>query len=170
MAYEFKRLSDVEELTEVPEGAKALAVVDGAVKRVPFGGGNAKLEDMMFDLDVGMPSNGQLVLTNNEQLQKVYDKNMSIYVVYSNVASGFRYVHRSVCPSVKEALPVSVVSGGMYVTATGNYFDAYAKDSFLCSINFDADKFAADETLEVTGTSMYVPTWATVERVYASIF
>ena len=38
MAYEFKRLSEVEALTEVPEGANALIEIDGVVKRVPGSG------------------------------------------------------------------------------------------------------------------------------------
>lgn len=42
MAYEFKKLGDVEALDEVPENANALIEVDGAIKRVPgsnLGGG-----------------------------------------------------------------------------------------------------------------------------------
>ena len=35
MAYEFKKLSEVESLTEVPEGASVLAEVNGDIKRVP---------------------------------------------------------------------------------------------------------------------------------------
>ena len=35
MAYEFKRLADVELLDEVPEGCSVLAEVDGAEKRLP---------------------------------------------------------------------------------------------------------------------------------------
>lgn len=38
MAYEFKRLSDVETLTEVPENANALIEVDGMIKKVPGSG------------------------------------------------------------------------------------------------------------------------------------
>ena len=38
MSYEFKRLSDVEALTEVPEGANALVEIDGIIKRVPGSG------------------------------------------------------------------------------------------------------------------------------------
>lgn len=38
MAYEFKRLSDVEALTEVPENATVLAEVEGSIKRVPSNG------------------------------------------------------------------------------------------------------------------------------------
>lgn len=42
MAYNFKRLSDVDIVTETPESANVLAEVDGEIKRVPatgFGGG-----------------------------------------------------------------------------------------------------------------------------------
>ena len=31
--FEFKRLADVESLTEIPEGANALVEVDGAIKK-----------------------------------------------------------------------------------------------------------------------------------------
>lgn len=42
MAYDFKKLAEVETLTEVPEGATVLAEVGGQVKRIPgegLGGG-----------------------------------------------------------------------------------------------------------------------------------
>lgn len=42
MSYEFKKLSEVEALTKVPEGATVLAEVGGAIKRIPgegLGGG-----------------------------------------------------------------------------------------------------------------------------------
>ena len=38
MSYEFKRLSDVEALPEVPEGATVLAEVNGSIKRIPGDG------------------------------------------------------------------------------------------------------------------------------------
>ena len=38
MSYEFKRLSEVEALTEVPEGAKVLAEANGQIVRVPGSG------------------------------------------------------------------------------------------------------------------------------------
>ena len=38
MAYEFKKLSEVEVLSEVPEGASVLAEVNGDIKRVPGSG------------------------------------------------------------------------------------------------------------------------------------
>lgn len=45
MAYEFQKLSEVEALAEVPEGANALIEVNGDIKRVPgsgLGGGAGK--------------------------------------------------------------------------------------------------------------------------------
>ena len=38
MSYEFKKLSEVEALTEVPEGAKVLAEANGKIVRVPGSG------------------------------------------------------------------------------------------------------------------------------------
>lgn len=38
MAYEFKRLADVEALSEVPDNATVLAEVNGSIKRVPGNG------------------------------------------------------------------------------------------------------------------------------------
>lgn len=38
MAYEFQKLSEVEALTEVPEGASVLAEVNGDIKRIPGNG------------------------------------------------------------------------------------------------------------------------------------
>lgn len=38
MAYEFQKLSEVEALSEVPEGASVLAEVNGDIKRVPGAG------------------------------------------------------------------------------------------------------------------------------------
>lgn len=38
MSYEFKKLSEVEAMTDVPEGAKVLAEVNGQIRRVPGSG------------------------------------------------------------------------------------------------------------------------------------
>lgn len=38
MSYEFKKLSEVEALTEVPDGAKVIAEVNGQIRRVPGSG------------------------------------------------------------------------------------------------------------------------------------
>lgn len=60
MSYNFKSLSEVELLNEVPEGCTALAEVDGVVKRVPSkglgGAGGIKtaiIKDSMYDNAIG---------------------------------------------------------------------------------------------------------------------
>lgn len=52
--YDFKKLSDVELLTEVPEGASAFVEVDGDVKRVPgsgLGGGGVATAILRYNAD-----------------------------------------------------------------------------------------------------------------------
>lgn len=56
MSYEFKKLSEVQALTEVPEGAKVLAEANGQIVRVPGSGlgGNtgiktAIIKDSLYD-------------------------------------------------------------------------------------------------------------------------
>ena len=57
MAYEFQKLSEVEALSEVPEGASVLAEVNGDIKRVPgsglggSGGYVIRLEDSFINDD-----------------------------------------------------------------------------------------------------------------------
>lgn len=110
MAYEFKRLSDVEKLTETPEGASALAEVDGAIKRIPVAnggsGGNAKPEDLMFDLSIDLSSSGTVELMDSAQLQKMYDANMSWHIVEISDPSGVRNVHHHVIPCVKDTMAI----------------------------------------------------------------
>lgn len=129
------------------------------------------MQDMIFDLDVDMQTAGRLMFTNNEQLQKVYNNNMSIYVVYHTEASGAHHVFRCVCPSVRASLPIQTYSGGAIVFAGGAYNDPNNNARYHISIYFDPNKFAADETTEVTGGSFIaIPTGVTADRVYASIF
>lgn len=129
------------------------------------------IQDMIFDLDVDMHTSGRLMFTNNEQLQKVYNNNMSIYVVYHAEASGAHHVFRCVCPSVRDSLPIQTASGGAIVFAGGAYNNPNDNALYNITIYFDPDKFAADETMEVAGGSFIaIPTGVTADRVYASIF
>lgn len=129
------------------------------------------MQDMIFDLDVDMHTSGRLMFTNNEQMQKVYNNNMSIYVVYHTEASGLHHVFRCVCPSVRDSLPIQTASGGAIVFAGGAYNNPNVNARYNITIYFDSDKFAADETTAVTGGSFIaIPTGVTADRVYASIF
>lgn len=57
MAYEFKKLSEVEALDAVPEGASVLAEVGGAIKRVPGEGLGGSASIPVFDLSaMGLPN------------------------------------------------------------------------------------------------------------------
>lgn len=51
MAYTFKKLGEVEALTEVPEGANALIEINGAVKRVPGSGLGGGIKTAIIKLD-----------------------------------------------------------------------------------------------------------------------
>lgn len=65
MAFEFKKLADVEALTEVPENATMLVEVDGAIKRVPSHGPVGMLVTVMANEDDSF--------TPNKTFQEVMD-------------------------------------------------------------------------------------------------
>ena len=63
MAYEFKRLADVEALREVPENATVLAEVNGSIKRVPgngLGGSGNGIVIVMEDPNASPRSSGNV--------------------------------------------------------------------------------------------------------------
>lgn len=90
MSYEFKRLSDVEALPEVPEGATVLAEVNGAIKRIPgegLGGAGIKtaiIKDSGYDnlLSGIMSAAPAPVLYTYECLNMTFDE------AYGTMASG----------------------------------------------------------------------------------
>ena len=140
-------------------------------EELPLPDPSPTMQDMIFDLDVDMHTSGRLMFTNNEQMQKVYNNNMSIYVVYHAEASGAHHVFRCVCPSVRDSLPIQTASGGAIVFAGGAYNNPNDNAQYNITIYFDPNKFAADETMEVAGGSFIaIPTGVTADRVYASIF
>lgn len=162
MAYEFKRLAEVEELTEAPENALALVEVDGAVKRAPMGGGNANLEEMIFDLDVSSVSNTTIYLANMEQVTKALNNNMTIHVVVTSDPSGMRYINEARFPYIKDTLAFSEASG----LVSGNACDGNRD----IHINVDPDDYGSGI---LTATYAYIDhrvTGSTIVRVYASIF
>lgn len=164
MAYEFKRLAEVEELTEVPENALALVEVDGAVKRAPMGGGNANLEEMIFDLDIDYTTGNNVYLANMDKVTKALNNNMRISVVRTTDPSGERYVHEDYVPCIKDTLAFSEASG--VVTGTANLSNGGS-----IYISCDADDYgngiltATQARIYFTNVNQY-----TLVRVYASIF
>lgn len=162
MAYEFKRLAEVEELTEAPKNALALVEVDGAVKRAPMGGGNANLEEMIFDLDIRDIGNETIYLANMDQVTKALNNNMTIHVVSTSDPSGERYVIGADFPYIKDTLAFSEVSG----LVSGN---AYS-DMGGIHINVDPDDYGSGILTATYAYIEYPTTGFTIVRVYASIF
>lgn len=95
MAYEFQKLSEVEALVEVPEGANALIEVNGDIKRVPgsgLGGATgiktAIIKDSEYDnmiagmLNPATPSEAVAIAITYECL------NMTFEEAYETMANG----------------------------------------------------------------------------------
>lgn len=61
MSYEFKRLADVETLSEVPENATVLAEVNGEIKRVPGNGLGGSGNGIVLVMDAPEASPNMLV-------------------------------------------------------------------------------------------------------------
>lgn len=66
MAYDFKRLADVEELTEVPENAKPLVEVDGVIKRVPQSSDLSTSEEL-----TEVPETAKFLVEVNGEIKRV---------------------------------------------------------------------------------------------------
>lgn len=162
MAYEFKRLSDVEELTEAPENATALAVIDGTIKRVPVGSGNLKVEDLRFDIELGEMTNGSIFCTNMEQIQRVIDNKMLIRIVSIQDQSGFRYVYNHEIHCDPDCL--SIVNSSGYVTST-IYTEAGATSARFV---FDTAEYEKGNLVVIDATISF-PQYLTLVKVYASL-
>ena len=79
MSYGFKRLSEVEALTEVPDGTNMIAEVGGEIRRVPAatGGGTGDSNQPFVAL---VRSSGLVDSTYEEVVQAINDKKIVIIV------------------------------------------------------------------------------------------
>ena len=89
---EFKRLADVEALTEIPEGANAFVEVDGEIKRVPgegLGGAGgfktAVIKSDIYDEALASYSGGRVSATPEPTYSCI---NMTFEEAYATVISG----------------------------------------------------------------------------------
>lgn len=98
MSYEFKKLSEVEAMTEVPEGANMIAEVNGEIKRVPAatseGGGSggsgvktAIIKASNYDAFLDYMSGKTTELPNMKNVT-FSCTNMTFQEVYSAIMSG----------------------------------------------------------------------------------
>lgn len=96
MAYEFKRLADVEALSEVPENATVLAEVNGSIKRVPGNGLGGSGKGLILVQDVAdvapMAAAASYTYTTNMTLEKAMELfaayELSSVVVYVPMDTG----------------------------------------------------------------------------------
>jgi hypothetical protein len=92
MAYEFQKLSEVEVLTEVPEGASVLAEVNGDIKRVPgagLGGSGIKtaiIKDSNYDNMLAGPAPSPAIAEGSTTTYECI--NMTFEEAYQTMASG----------------------------------------------------------------------------------
>ena len=94
MSYEFKKLSEVEALTKVPDGAKVLAEANGQIVRVPGsglgGGGGIKtaiIKDSAYD-DILDFLNGKTSTMPDLENVTFSCVNMTFREVYSAILAG----------------------------------------------------------------------------------
>lgn len=131
MSYEFKKLSEVEALTEVPEGATVLAEVGGAIKRIPGeglggGGGVGLIVETTNPYDM---STATANMTLTEALEKLRAKELLSGALYisademSGVCSFSMIADNSVSAGANEIMLVAVMgSDYMQITWTAEGF------------------------------------------------
>jgi hypothetical protein len=95
MSYEFQKLSEVEALTEVPEGASVLAEVNGDIKRIPgdgLGGSVIKtaiIKSSDYDEAIAVCQSGGAAPTSSVEPELTYYCiNMTFEEAYETMASG----------------------------------------------------------------------------------
>ena len=91
MSYVFKKLSEVEALTEVPEGAKVLAEVGGVIRRVPgsgLGGSGGIKTVIIKSSDYDQVLTGVQTFTTVESVITYSCINMTFEEAYDALANG----------------------------------------------------------------------------------
>ena len=86
MSYEFKKLSEVAALTEVPEGAKVLAEANGQIVRVPGSGlGGSTGGACLFRINATAEDDGSI--TSDKTYEEIKDAINSGYLPYVELYS-----------------------------------------------------------------------------------
>ena len=104
MAYNFKRLSDVESLAEVPESATVLAEVDGSIKRIPSAGLGGGKSLIVVDSDYTSFGSSTAPMSDSDS----YTANMTFEEAYAalkncELTSAVMYTVLE-CPSILHVL------------------------------------------------------------------
>jgi hypothetical protein len=121
---EFKRLADVEALTEIPEGANAFVEVDGEIKRVPgegLGGAGgfktAVIKSDIYDMGLSdMSGSGRVGMPEPEPEHTYSCINMTFEEAYATLESG----------EVLKAILMDVLEGPMIFDLIVGFMGTYA--------------------------------------------
>lgn len=159
MSYEFKKLSDVKLLEEVPEGANALIEADGVICKVPgsnLGGGNSiptaiLKTNLLDDSDSGagpisdMPSDARA----SNSVYRATCENMTFEEVKAIFTSGgfvnARLLSEGSIDGEKMFFDAPSISGGYYVSQQDTLASDAASDiefvgfSFIMSMGVPSD-------------------------------
>lgn len=118
MSYGFKRLSEVQALTEVPEGAKVLAEANGQIVRVPGSGlgGSGGIKTAIIkssDYDQALAGVQTFITTNPEPVITYSCINMTFEEAYKALENGEPMnVHFMMGGGVAENMPGIVAFAG----------------------------------------------------------
>ena len=162
-------LSSTEEITEVPETAKTFIEVDGIIKRAPFssGGGDVNLDSLIFDL--GCTTDSTTITFNDmTQIQKVLDNHMSITVIISEVKCGSNFVDVIQYLSIADSIVVGTGSEGTIYATMNRSLVTYS--SYTLTIGLSETDYALDKLTATEARITNLPSGYTLLRAYASAF
>ena len=109
MMYDFKKLADVELLSEVPEGASAFVEVDGAVKRVPgsgLGGGGVATAILRYEVS------DKRIVTRPDLTEEPF------------VCDNYTYEQAKAILDAEQPLAVMLTINGFWLTSVLTYVDS----------------------------------------------
>lgn len=119
MSYEFKKLSEVEALTEVPDGAKVLAEANGKIVRVPGSGlGGSTGGAGLFRINATIEENDSI--TSDKTYEEIRDAINSGYLPYVEL---YAYGETSLC----------YLRGGETPNFVNNYSNVIHFSSIQCT-------------------------------------
>ena len=168
MSYTFKRLSEVEEIQEAPETAKAFVEVDGEVKRAPYGAGGANLDELRFNLDVEETqegSNTYISFTNMDQIKKVLDNDMNIVFIIQKSGCGTQVSYREYLRCSTTAKTSGSTATIPFITSAGGSIDSFSSNYGSIVVTFDSEERlnpVSARLIHNSYTNGYIAVYATI--------
>ena len=133
MAYEFKKLSEVESLSEAPEGASLIAEIGGEIKRIPSNGlgSGGSTTPIVFKLsnDKYLQNKDTNDIATAEEIVDAYMSG-NAYVINNSYNCPEKIIGFTLSNEKFMPMAMEIVSGIMYKYETT---DSYA--SFIAAFN-----------------------------------